>query len=271
MNIERQNQLLGILRNKYAQFGKSAAPLGLQGYNDFYWDEITELAALHPEYVRYTPPNPKGNPMYETGKHDILPAIMSLPKNIGKQAAAPVDAPQVETVSDVLLQGYARQSIEKDERIAALEAERDALQLSVHGLQAQLDKAKADLSAAQAIIVQAGKDFEALRNEKQEFRNFVQQFASEELPVINAVFWQQLAKTLLIPSTPTPAQEAPATPKRPVPTRCRVNWNQRGFSSGSYEVLGFSKEKQAYCLNISSDDSRPMPKMVKMADCAVQS
>lgn len=59
----------------------------------------------------------------------------------------------------------------------------------------------------------------------------------------------------------------PPAPKTPVPTRCRVNWNARGFSSGSYPVLGYSPKKQSYVLNISTDNTKVMPKTVKMADC----
>lgn len=96
MTTERQNQLLGALRNRYAMFGKNEQPMNVSVYADYYWEEITELAELSPEYVRYTPPNPKGNPMYETGKHEILPAIMNLPENIGKTVAPATEAaPQV--------------------------------------------------------------------------------------------------------------------------------------------------------------------------------
>jgi hypothetical protein len=56
-------------------------------------------------------------------------------------------------------------------------------------------------------------------------------------------------------------------PKTPVPTRCRVNWNARGFSSGSYPVLGYSQEKQIYVLDISTDCNRAMPKSVRFTDC----
>lgn len=69
---------------------------------------------------------------------------------------------------------------------------------------------------------------------------------------------------------PAPSQVASvalAKPKNPVATRCRVNWNNRGFSSGSYPVLGYSLEKQLYILDISTDSKRAMPKPVKMADC----
>jgi hypothetical protein len=59
----------------------------------------------------------------------------------------------------------------------------------------------------------------------------------------------------------------PPAPKKPVPVSCRVNWNGRGLSSGSYPVLGYSPEKQSYILNISTDNTKVMPKTVKMADC----
>lgn len=57
------------------------------------------------------------------------------------------------------------------------------------------------------------------------------------------------------------------SPKRAASKRMRVNWSGRGFSSGDYEVLGHSQEKQAYVLNISTDAEKPMPKWVKFADC----
>lgn len=56
-------------------------------------------------------------------------------------------------------------------------------------------------------------------------------------------------------------------PKKSVPKRARIRWSERGFSSGSYEVLGHSQEKKAYVLNISTDDNRVMLKWVKMTDC----
>lgn len=76
-----------------------------------------------------------------------------------------------------------------------------------------------------------------------------------------------LEKLLQPAPTAQAASEVAPAPKKPVPTRCRVNWNQRGFSSGSYPVLGYSLEKQSYILDISTDCNRAMPKTVKMADC----
>lgn len=402
MNLERQNQLLGILRNRYAMFGKNEQPMGVQGYNDFYWDEITELASLHPEYVRYTPPNPKGNPMYETGKHDVLPAIMTLPQNIGKPAKTPTEtpaseapaAPQVETrfivgkrsneycwyvwdnedneeasgnywsvdeaqarANELNANGPSRVVVdEKDERIAELEAQLQKAERVAAAFDSELGKEQqkrikleTDLAAAQAIIVQAGKDFAALKDENARMREDLATIAHKAKRIYNGDVDMGSAKALALgiyslsrqDSTPTPpAQEAlvtplpkftvgqavwvvfsygrefglsnkaaivieikqedganwyrvkyelsnedgsqwweeyeicrrdyvPVTPKRPVATRCRVNWNQRGFSSGSYEVLGYSQDKQVYVLNISTDSDKPMPKAVKMADCVV--
>lgn len=68
-------------------------------------------------------------------------------------------------------------------------------------------------------------------------------------------------------STPS----APETPKRPKATRARINWNARGFSSGSYPIEGFSNEKQTYVLNISTDPNRVMLITKKMSDCEVVS
>lgn len=270
MNLERQNQLLGILRNRYAMFGKNEQPMGVQGYNDFYWDEITELASLHPEYVRYTPPNPKGNPMYETGKHDVLPAIMNLPQNIGKsqaqtptetpaseapaapQVEAPVDAPQespqVEMVSDVLLRGYARQSIEKDERIAALEAQLQKAERVAAAFDSELGKEQqkrikleADNAAYERIVIQAGKDFEALRNENARIRlSIYARYTSAKeqatkwgmsgdsererwFSYVENVLGDILQMFNADNTTPTPpSQEAPATPKFAVGDKVRI-------------------------------------------------
>lgn len=80
----RESTILGILRNQYAMFAKNEQPMTAYNYSAIDWDELTALAIGAPEYVAYIPPNPKGNPMYETGKHVILPAIMQLPENFGK-------------------------------------------------------------------------------------------------------------------------------------------------------------------------------------------
>lgn len=150
----------------------------------------------------------------------------------------------------------------KKNRIAKLEAD-----LATERSYGELARNHADKLTARINELEA--DNAALRNENARMLKFTQDFANESLPIINAVFWQQTATALLQDRPPTPpAQEAP---KRPVATQCRVNWNGRGFSTGSYEVLGYSQEKQVYVLNISSDDNKPMPKTVKMADCAVVS
>lgn len=117
---------------------------------------------------------------------------------------------------------------------------------------------------------------EALRNENARMKEDFDTIADNAKRIYNGDVDMESAQALALyiymiarpeqVSTP-PAQEAPK-PKT-VATRCRVNWSGRGFSSGSYEVLGYSQAKQVYVLNISSDDSKPMPKTVKMSDCEV--
>lgn len=71
----KQVAILSELREVYVKWAKNAASYPVHVYANFYWDELTELAEICP-YVIYTPPNPKGNPMYETGKHSIAAAIV---------------------------------------------------------------------------------------------------------------------------------------------------------------------------------------------------
>lgn len=71
----KQIAILKELKEEYLKFGKGAETCPIFGYRNFYWHELTELAEISP-YVIYTPPNPKGNPMYETGKHSIAAAIV---------------------------------------------------------------------------------------------------------------------------------------------------------------------------------------------------
>lgn len=216
----RESTILGILRNQYAMFNRNEQPMTAYNYSAIDWDELTALAIVASEYVAYIPPNPKGNPMYETGKHVILPAIMKLPENIGKIVASEVaseapkstrvliergsifQAPKFGTGDKVLYYGelfwvlsadlvngiYAYQLQDTDgEIIGALIAEseiespvQDSLvsvpdilaehHNQVEQLEARIandaaymtslekknEKLEADLTAAQAIIVQAG-------------------------------------------------------------------------------------------------------------------
>lgn len=71
----KQTLILAELQENYIAFAKGAALYPVFCYLNFYWQELTELAAICP-YVVYMPPNPKGNPMYETGKHSISASIM---------------------------------------------------------------------------------------------------------------------------------------------------------------------------------------------------
>lgn len=184
-------------------------------------------------------------------------------------SAAPVaDAPQVDERPNVVSGDFVLLDIlpdmmqEKNERIAKLEADNAALRNE----NARMKESIAHVRHSLEIAIENAEDT-ALHTDS---GNIYSQAKGKESALRGILFTLNYSlnnKAQDTTSTP-PAQEAP---KRPVATRCRVNWNGRGFSSGSYEVLGYSQNKQVYVLNISSDADKPMPKMVKMADCAALS
>lgn len=71
----KQISILTELKERFELFATLAPIHPVFGYQNFYWDELTELSEIC-SFVVYTPPNPRGNQMYETGSHDIHESIL---------------------------------------------------------------------------------------------------------------------------------------------------------------------------------------------------
>jgi uncharacterized protein (UPF0212 family) len=176
----------------------------------------------------------------------------------------------------------------KQDETAQLRAEIEALKAENERSENEVEKLEKELHSYLGIIKHAcdlleeGKAKEAFYRLQPHARMF---FPDEPAPTAQAA--SEASKLLIIDNDGTEyettvdafiatakeheqaASEVPAAldkPKKPVATRMHVNWG-RGFSSGSYPVLGFSQEKQVYILDISTDCNRAMPKPVRFADC----
>lgn len=172
-------------------------------------------------------------------------------------------------------------AIKLEETAKILNQETEQYRKRIELLEAQVAKLQGDLDAAGNIIIQAGEQVEkksrSLLDKIEEnvslkvaMRDVIGRM--NESLVFNegtsAIVLKRMREVLakaIVESEESASTEAPTT--KPIAARMHVNWSGRGFSSGSYEVLGFSNNKQAYVLNISTDPEKPMPKWVKAADC----
>jgi len=73
MTIERQNEVLAMLKETYLAYGKGKETYNLCVYRDFYWQEIETLAVLYPQYVANIPP--VGRNMWLAGSNEVKAAI----------------------------------------------------------------------------------------------------------------------------------------------------------------------------------------------------
>lgn len=325
----RECTILGILRNQYAMFAKNEQPMNAYNYSAIDWDELTALAVVAPEYVAYIPPNPKGNPMYETGKHVILPAIMNLPENIGKVKASEENQPASVAMGESEATEYTLK-IDKNfedmafmvapdgrvittgSKIATSRVAMNLLNSETEKLRQQVAKLEADLVTAQersvnlenalqtattergefgAMSMQRCREIIGLNEKVEKYSHMAMKATNENVDlkaenariiglVMNSIsdlengsptsalnVLDKIVQSASIESPEASQTVSPVTVKKPVSARMHIRWNERGFSSGDYEVLGHSQEKQAYLLNISTDETKPMPKWVKFTDC----
>lgn len=148
----------------------------------------------------------------------------------------------------------------------------------LEALRQQVAKLEGDLKAAQAIIIDAGAKVETakrialnLAEKNAQTRKEVQAVIDrlgKDIDESNSILAPRIAHYRLELKKAIATDKASVeAPKKVISARMRIRWNERGFSSGDYEVLGYSNEKQAYVLNISSDAQKPMPKWVKFSDC----